>query len=160
MITVDEVRRVFHYDPSTGVFMRIEGGLGIKRKHVNVPLGCPGRKGHLRVGYQGTLYRVHRLIWLYMTGSWPTDQIDHVNRNPSDNRWSNLRQATHAENIWNQRSKNRRRGVYVCKWTGRYSSTIRHNGKSIWLGRFDTADEASTAYEEASKRLRGSFHPS
>lgn len=160
MITYDEVRRIFHYDPDTGVWMRLTGGRGVKTK-LNTPIGCPGTKGSLRVGYKGKYYFVHRLAWLYMTGSWPSNQIDHRNRNASDNRWENLREATHAENIWNQRPKTtkRQRGVWFCKKTGRYATQIIHSGRTIWLGRFDTKEQAIAAYEATSLRLRGEFHP-
>lgn len=160
MITAEEVRRDFHYDPETGVFMRVSGGHGIKKRYTGVPLGCPNQKGQLRVGYKGRLYRLHRLIWLYMTGMWPAHQIDHINRDPTDNRWCNLREATHAENIWNQtRRDGKQRGAYFCRTTGRYASAITHNGKTIWLGRFDTKEAAAAAYEAASKQMCGEFHP-
>jgi hypothetical protein len=60
-------------------------------------------------------YLGHRLAWLYMVGVWPDDEIDHWNRDPSDNRFTNLRDATHAKNGFNsgKRSNNSsgRKGV-------------------------------------------------
>jgi hypothetical protein len=54
--------------------------------------------GYCRIGIDGCLYRSSRLAVLYMTGEWPKAEIDHVNCNKADDRWENLREATHAQN--------------------------------------------------------------
>jgi len=54
------------------------------------------------------LYKVHRLIWLWMTGEWPKFEIDHENGIRNDNRWKNLRDVTHRENMMNQKCHRQR----------------------------------------------------
>jgi len=55
------------------------------------------------IGANGSRHLAHRLAWLYMAGAWPSGVIDHMNGDPSDNRWSNLRDVTQAENNANRR---------------------------------------------------------
>ena len=88
-LTAARLRKMLHYDPETGVFTRLWTG--------NVT-GCPDAKGYLRIAADGRSYRAHRLAVLYMTGAWPSEQIDHINQVRTDNRWSNLRPATNGEN--------------------------------------------------------------
>ena len=56
-----------------------------------------------RVRLHGRLYRAHHLIWLHVTGEWPADILDHVDE-PVEQRLSNLRPATQAENNRNRRT--------------------------------------------------------
>ncbi|WP_078452199.1 HNH endonuclease signature motif containing protein [Pseudomonas aeruginosa] len=107
----------------------------------------------------------HRLAWLYMTGEWPSDQVDHVNCEKNDNRWSNLRIAGKSRNMQNigLRSNNSSgfTGVGYHRQTGRWRAFIVDDGKMVHVGLFDTIDEAATARERAAKRQYGEFyHPS
>lgn len=60
------------------------------------------KDGYLLVKLDGYCYRAHRVIFLMMTGRWPKPTCDHISRNTLDNRWSNLREATHAEQTANR----------------------------------------------------------
>jgi hypothetical protein len=84
--------------------------------------------------------------------------VDHINGDTLDNRRSNLRVSTNRQNQWNQK---RIRGVVPFKGVtfenGKYRSRIRINGKKLNVGRFDTAQEASYAYNKASKEAFGSY---
>lgn len=87
--------------------------------------------------------------------------IDHVNGNKLDNRRANLRVATLAQNGHN-RGKNPNgtsgfKGVSFCKQTGRWTAKILANGRTRWLGRHDTAEEAARAYDIAAQELHGEF---
>lgn len=89
--------------------------------------------------------------------------VDHENYNTLDNRRENLRWVTNAQNVW----RARRRpgvlgfiGVYESSGTGRrkpFGARIRHDGRVINIGRYETAAEAARAYDSVVTALRGEF---
>ena len=98
MLTAEFVRTLFDYNSETGVFTRrVSRG----KSPAGSIAGSCGSDGYIRIGIDGRSYRAHRLAWLYVNGFWPTSQIDHVNCIRTDNRASNLREATHGENQTN-----------------------------------------------------------
>jgi hypothetical protein len=106
--------------------------------------------------------KAHRVIWALHYGAWPEFDIDHIDGNPANNSISNLRLATHAENMKNVRmhkdNQSGHKGVSYSsdtreKWTAR----IMVNGVVHRLGRFKTPEEAAAAYAQASQRLHGQF---
>lgn len=96
-----------------------------------------------------------------MTGAWPRQFVDHVNCDRTDNRWSNLRDASpsqNARNIGKRRdNKSGFKGVSFHNRAGRYRAEIRVKGRTRHLGLFNTPQEASKAYEAAAKSLAGEF---
>ncbi|SRR5258708_3484857 len=105
-----------------------------------------------------TCIRMHRLI----TGvSEPLVLVDHFNGDGLNNRRNNLRICDHAQNLWNRgRQANNTsgyKGVSFCKITGRWVARIRVRGKYFNVGRYDTPELASEAYQEASLRFHGQF---
>lgn len=91
-------------------------------------------------------------------------QIDHINRNKLDNRKVNLRIATIAQNRANRamckNNKTGFKGVHFDKSYGRikrYKATITVNKKTVNLGRYLTAEEASFAYKDAARKYQGNF---
>src|SRR5690242_16986610 len=95
-ITPELVREWLHYDPDTGHFT------WAKQPHWWVPVGESAESmaayGYTGVEFFGRRYFAHRLAWYYVHGRWPREVLDHINRVPGDNRISNLREATHAQN--------------------------------------------------------------
>lgn len=151
-----ELKEFFMYEPETGKLFwkktlkknqRLEGvDCGYVRKG----------KGYREVTFNKQIYQVHRIIWLMHTGQEPTGPIDHKNGIRSDNRISNLRAVTQAENTQNRRKahKNSATGLLgVYKDGRRFWSTIMVHGKTHSLGRFDTAEEAHVAYVKAKREL-------
>ena len=88
--------------------------------------------------------------------------VDHINLNPLDNRKINLRITDQAGNQRNQRKRNikttsKYKGVYKCNRTGKFCSEIKFNYKKIWIGRFETEEEAAKAYNKKAKEIHGEF---
>jgi len=148
--TVDDM---FSYDPATGVIER-------KLKPGRNPSGPvsrkPNGKGYLQVMHGGKNLLQHRLAWRLMTGTWPTKQIDHKNRDKTDNRWENLRLATNAEQQHNTDVKpNNTSGVIGVTWSPskqRWLARIKVDGVSKHLGWYKTLDAAADARNRAEDR--------
>jgi hypothetical protein len=128
-------------------------------RHANKKAGHPDHKGYLVVKIDGQAFKVHRLVWKLLYGCDPAAEIDHINGDKSDNREINLREASSQQNRRNtpafKHSKTGIKGVWV--QSGRFKSCIFMEGKQIYLGYFDTAEEARAAYEKMAKGLHGEF---
>lgn len=87
-------------------------------------------------------------------------EIDHINHVRDDNRLVNLRFATQGENLKNKsvssKSTTGVTGVYFSKDKKKYRAQIKVNRKAIYLGMFDTLEEAAAARAEAN--LKFNFH--
>ena len=102
-----------------------------------------------RIRIDGKGYQAHRLIWLYVNGAWPVNEIDHVNGVRNDNRISNLREVTNSQNLQNQRkpSLNNTSGFLgVSAYGGKWLAQIKLSGKKQHIGYYDTPAEAHAAY--------------
>lgn len=155
-LTCEKLRELLHYDPKTGVFT---WSIRSCRRFPGMVLGSKNGEGYIHFDIDKIKYKAHQLAWLYMKGSFPEHEIDHINGNPSDNRFENLRQATHAENGKN-RKKNKNntsnfKGVGIHK--GRWRARIRVGYKLLDLGYFDTPEEAHAAYCLSAKQEHGEF---
>lgn len=147
-LTAEELRRRYSYDPETGLFMSKAHG-----RHV----GAVNSRGYAELKINSKNYKAHRLAWLYMTGAWPADQIDHINAVRSDNRWINLRAATHSENQQNLRKPRvtNSSGHTGVRWRGevrKWAADICRNGKRI-VRYFDSKQEAIAARLKAEGEL-------
>jgi AP2 domain/HNH endonuclease len=95
-----------------------------------------------------------------MTNRWPVE-LDHVNGSRSDNRWCNLREATHSQNRANAQMRTDNtsgfKGVTWLKQTGKWRARIEVNGKRIHLGEYDTRERAFIAYIFAQWKYHGDF---
>lgn len=157
----DVLNSALHYDPETGI-LRWRDGLtkrGKPRAKSGREAGGLDASGYRRVAINRVHQWAHRVIWVMMTGEAPY-QIDHINGDRSDNRWANLRAATHAQNLHNRgRSRNNAtgfKGVYR-HTSGRYAAQIGSGRKVTYLGLFDTPEAASVAYANAAASLHGEF---
>jgi len=161
ILTAQRLRELLHYDPDTGVLQRISGS-ATRPDLIGHRFGCAIKQTGYREGWVGgRKYLEHRLIWLYMTGEWPADQVDHRNRVRDDNRWDNLRAATNGQNQMNLGGlpkRNNKLGVLgVSRNKGRFSATIRVDGVYKHIGTFDTPALAHAAYMVEKRTLHGGW---
>lgn len=144
ILTPDLLRSLLHYNPDTGVFT-------YTRARPKIQVGAVA--GHLHKGHgyiqlkvNGVLYLAHRLAWLYVHGEWPDGQIDHIDRNRTNNVFSNLRVVTGSQNAQNSDPQ-------VNNWTGgkdvtwfkpkqRWVARISLNGDRVFLGSFKDKSDA------------------
>lgn len=156
MITAKQVRRHLRYDHKTGLlWWKLRG----PHRTIQYPAGtlCAGR---WYIGLFGKHFIAHRLAWLIKTGGWP-QTLDHINGNPLDNRWCNLREATPSQNCANaKRYKNNTSGFKGVSWVPRdqkYAAYFSKDGKRFGLGYYNTPEQAHTAYIAAAKKHFGEF---
>ena len=107
MLTAIRLRKLLIYNPRTGVFRWNEARRGQRKGDI---AGSEHSRTKRRViAVDGHLYQAGRLAWLYMTGKWPTLEINFINRNTSDTRWANLREMTPSQ----KRTRARRRSKFA-----------------------------------------------
>lgn len=150
ILTAERLREVLRADLETGEFRWITH---LHKRRIGKIAGGmqPTTSGKPRViiWVDNKPYKAHRLMWLYVTGEWPSRQIDHIDTDATNNRWSNLRLATGQQNSWNSPKK----GARYDKSRGRWLAAIR--GKHI--GVFKTEAEAREAYRKAALKQYGEF---
>lgn len=154
-LTAERLREVLHYDPETGVFTWKET---LSRR---APAGSRAGahralKGYTPLGVLGVRYLAHRLAWFYVHGVWPPEDLDHINRDRSDNRIANLRLASRAENSQNASIKrNNSSGYKGISWhspTAKRRAYLTINRKQVHLGMFACLSEAVSARKEGEAR--------
>lgn len=159
---IDAIRQVLHYDNLTGIFTRkvpsriqkVGDVAGTRVKSSTKP-----GKFYIRVGVLGRYFWAHRLAVAWVTGQWPTYEVDHADQNSENNAWDNLVEATKKENSKNLgKYRNNTSGFpgIAVRPNGKYMARIMSNKKSISLGDWDTVDEAMLARDTA-KKIYG-FH--
>ena len=155
-LTAERLREVLNYDPETGVFTWAKS-----RPHCRVGsvAGCLCKNiGYVKLRVDGHLWLAHRLAFLYMTGDWPSHEVDHINGARSDNRWANLRDVVSRVNKENMRSaySNSQSGVIGVTWfrpAKLWRAAIQVDKKPHHLGYRKTAEEAAQLYLEAKRKL-------
>ena len=149
-MNLDDLRNLISYNPETGHLYWIAQGRGrIKKK----PAGTTTSSGYLGVMIHGKRVYSHRICWALHYGTWPVEQIDHINGVKSDNRIINLREATNSQNGKNLKLSSRNTsgvsGVHFDNWAGKWRASIKVDGRSINLGRWNDKQEAISARKKA-----------
>jgi HNH endonuclease len=158
-MTQQRLKELLHYNKRTGIFTR-----RVCPKYSNQSpgdtAGCrTHHSGYVMVCVDGKVYTGHRLAWLYVKGEWPPRDIDHKNFKKNDNRFTNLRLASDSQgNAHRGKFKNNKSGVKnVRRSQGKWKATVCKDSVPIFLGYFNTRNEARIAVEAARERLHGEF---
>ena len=159
MLTIERLKELVHYNPETGKFTWLIDRYG--------PNGRAGEEaGHSRtfkssskryvyIGIDRKRYCAHRLAFFYMTGWWPKPKhhIDHKDGDGWNNKWENLREATHKENMLNSKVRaNNIAGVKGVSKTRQGRFIVR-----LSLGTYNTLEEAIEVYNRAILQYHGDF---
>lgn len=149
-LTFDRLRALLDYDPDTGKFThRVNPGNGIQ---AGAEAGYSDRVGYRILRIDRLNYQGHRIAWLYMTGEWPKALIDHINRDPSDNRWANLRDVTASGNQFNRSiSPKNKSGVKGVRFNARDRLWYTRIGRRD-VGAFKEFSEAVSARKAAEEQ--------
>jgi hypothetical protein len=114
-----------------------------------------------QIRIDGKIYYEHVLIWFFVTGKWPSRNLDHRNRDGLDNRFKNLRLCTGTQNNGNiglqKNNSSGLKGVYWDKRWEKWVARIQYKGKQMCLGGFDDPYEAHLTYCKVHKELFGKF---
>lgn len=157
-LTQERLKELLHFNPETGIFTWIRP-MAMGRIKAGTRAGNVDSRGYVSIYVDVKLYKAHRLAFLYMNGSFPDDGVDHIDCDPSNNAWVNLRAATQEENMGNQRvRKNNKMGLKGVSPHGKkFRATIYAKGKQYSLGTFPTPEEAHEAYAKAANDNFGEF---
>jgi hypothetical protein len=155
---INLLNRLFTYHAGTG-------DLIWKTPPKNHPRMLNKKAGSLRGGYllvqiNGLKIGAHRVCFAIYHGRWPNGQIDHINRNPMDNRVCNLRECCQAENVRNHGRKTNNSGLPVgvrSLPSGKFQARISFNKKQIHLGAFNSPAEAHERYKQERIKLFKQF---
>lgn len=150
---LEVVKRKYAYDPETGVWTCCKSGR---------TAGYTNPRGYTLIRCNYSKYLAHRLAWLWMTGTDPGKlEVDHIDGNPNNNRWTNLRLASRGGNCYNTRLRSDSsagfKGVHFDKKRRKYVARICKEGNRVMLGCFNTAYEAHLAYTATALALYGAY---
>jgi hypothetical protein len=171
LVDIDVLKKLFSYDPETGVLTWLER----QREFFETNRACStwnaryaGKQAFTandKHGYKqgqifGKIHRAHRVVWALYYGSWPANQIDHINGDRADNRIKNLRDVTNSENSRNQKFRSTNSsGVMGVHWYSTRKKWVAHltvNGRYKNLGYFSDINDAIAARKAAEKEY--GFH--
>ena len=157
--SIEYLRKRLRYEPDTGKLFWLDYD-GMPNSWRTRYVGKEAFTTVSSTGYRtgridNSPYKAHRVAWAIYHGEEPTDQLDHINGMKADNRIVNLRIVTCQENQRNANmSKNNTSGITGVYWhknKQKWQALVVVDGRSKYLGRFDTLEEAAIARAEASR---------
>lgn len=154
----DTLSQYLDYEPETGVFRwKVTTG----RVKPGDIAGTKASQGHLVIRLGGSTFMAHRLAWLFATGSWPHRSVRHRNGNPTDNRFANLvvldplrdRDRVTRKPVVYKRNRSTPHGVFSVHFPKQdlvlYQTNATVGGQTVFIGRFETVEEAQAAFTKA-----------
>lgn len=153
-LSLDDLKERIFYSPETGIFRWLKA----KRKDVvGREAGYKNGAGYISISIDGRSFLAHRLAWFYSYGIWP-NVIDHVDRNRTNNRLSNLRDCTHSQNQANRSARGSFgiKGITKARGWG-YQAQISSGNRTRYIGAFKTPEKAHSAYMTEARRIHGEF---
>ena len=156
-LTVDLLNHLFKYDKETG-----ELRWDVKKQGVahGAIAGTTDSQGYRIIKVNLKSYKAHRLVYLMHKGYLPKT-LDHINNNRSDNRIENLRAVSAGQNQHNRKlNTNNKSGYKGVSWATRerkWNARINLEGKLVFLGYYNTPEEADKVVRAAREELHGSF---
>jgi hypothetical protein len=156
MLTAERLREVLAYNTDTGVFTWRERRGPVAAGQV---AGSGRKDGYRETSVDGRPYLLHRLAFMYVHGRWPVGDVDHIDRNRTNNAAANLREATRAQNNANSRRRldNRSGHKGVVRHQNGWRARIRKDGRQICLGVHPTPEAAAAAYRRGAAEHFGEF---
>lgn len=154
-LLLGRIREQLSYDPETGVFRWLVSRPGVA---AGSEAGTFTSEGYRQIALDRRSFRAHRIAFVLMTGQWPENEVDHVNGDRADNRWTNLRDVTCAENHRNRAipANNTSGHMGVSFQDGTWRASIFCDGQYINLGRFANKADAIAARTDAEREY--GFH--
>lgn len=153
ILTHKRLLEVLEYNPETGIFTWIKS-TGPRCK-VGAEAGNINPEGYRAIQLDNISYLTHRLAWFYCFEEWPEQEIDHINRNKLDNSLDNLVDSSNQKNSENKgnyaNNSSGFKGVYAKR--GKWEASIKHKGKTYYIGLFNSPEEARQAYLDYRKDL-------
>ena len=151
----DEVKDYVKIDPDTGkLFWKKSTGIidftGKEITHIN-------HAGYICFRFKGKMLRGHRVAWYLYHGEWPKGIIDHINQNKLDNRLKNLRVCCQKGNQANRKATRADGLKGITRHRKKWAAGITKDYKRIYLGLYNSKEEAAKAYDEAAKQLFGEY---
>lgn len=141
---LESLRAKLSYNQETGIFTWTDKATPARKGKV---AGQVMLSGYYRLGFEKLEYYQHHLAWYYVTGLWPQEQIDHIDRNRGNNAFDNLREASGKQN--NQNSKVGKVYRRYDKW----SAQLSHEGQLVYLGVFSCFGQALKARNAKKREL-------
>jgi len=161
-ITFERANELLDYCPETGKFTWV--GDRPNQVKAGSQAGYTRRDGYLVLVLDCRHYLGHRVAWLMAKGNWPSSMIDHIDGDPRNNRLSNLRPATRAQNMMNmallESNTSGFKGVSWDKSCGKYQAYITVDRRKKSLGFFSDKMLAAAARHAAEKKYFGEYSTS
>lgn len=152
MLTQQTLKEYLHYNPNTGIFVRIKDPYRNPNAIGNIAGGLTNN-GYIDIRIKGKKYPAHHLAWMYMYGDFSQKHTDHINHDKTDNRISNLREVSILENTQNRsKRKDNKSGFTGIIWKAernKWFTYITVNKKKLYLGIFTELENAIAVRKQA-----------